>query len=101
MTAPAERPERANRAVDTAKRALVGRVVLGDLVADIACAAGQPPFVRCAAADLRWSVGLDVDAHYLLLPLAVLGQVLVIREDVFGAAVDLDAVDDRRHLRAS
>jgi hypothetical protein len=30
----------------------------------------------------------------------VLGQVLVIREDVFGPAVDLDAVDDRRHLRA-
>ena len=92
--------EWADRAVDTSKRALVRGVVLGDLVADIAGAAGQPAFVRGAAADPSRSVGLDVDAHDLLLPLAVLGQVLVVREDVCGLAVDLDAVDDRRHLRA-
>ena len=74
--------------------------MLGDLVADIACAAGQPTFVCGAAADPRRAVGFDVHAHDLLLPLAMLGQVLEIREDVFGFAVDLDAVDDRRHLRA-
>ena len=91
--------ERADRAVEASKRALVWGVVLGDLVADLAGAAGQPAFVCCAAADAGRSVGLDLDAHDLLLPLAVLGQVLVIRKHVCGLAVDLDAVDDRRHLR--
>jgi hypothetical protein len=91
---------RADRAVDTPKRAPPRGVVLGDLVADIACAAGESACVCCAAADLRRAVGFDADAHDLLLPLAVLGQLVEIREDVLGFAVDLDAVDDRRHLRA-
>jgi hypothetical protein len=30
----------------------------------------------------------------------VLAQIVDVREDVFGAAVDLDAGNDRRHLRA-
>ena len=75
--------QRADRAVDASKRALVWGVVLGDLIADLAGAAGQSAFVCGAAAEPGRSFGVDLDAHDLLLPLAVLGQVLVVREDVY------------------
>jgi hypothetical protein len=38
-----------------------------------------------------------VHADYLLLPFRVLAEVVEIREDVLGGAVDLDAVDERGH----
>src|SRR4051812_26304000 len=87
-----------DRAVHASKYAFMRSLVLGDLVADVPCSAGQPPFVCCSAANPRRSVCLDVGAHDLLLPLAVLGQVFVVREDVRGLPVNLDAVNDRRHL---
>jgi hypothetical protein len=75
--------------------------VLCDLVGDIACATGQPAFVCRTAADTRRAVGFDVRADDLLLPLRVLAQFIDIREDLFRPAVDLDALNDRRHMGLS
>jgi hypothetical protein len=94
-------PEGADGSVDASKRAPARRVMLGDLVADVACTAGQAAFVGRACTDPRRAVGLDLDTDDLLLPFAVLAQIIEIREDVFGTAVDLDAVNDRCHSLSS
>ena len=92
-----EGPGWADGAVDASEGAPMRRIVLGDLVADIARADGEAAFVGRAAPDPCRPVGVDLHADDLVLPLAVLAQVGEIREDIFGAAVDLDAVDDRCH----
>jgi hypothetical protein len=77
----------------------VGRIVRCDLVGDVAWAAGQLAFVCRTGADTRRAVGLDVNADDLFLSVAVLAEIVDVSEDDFGAAVDLDAVNDWRHLR--
>src|SRR5262249_54551274 len=89
--------ERADGSVDASERDLVRRIMLRDLVADLACAARQLPRVSRAAADTGRALGLDANAVDLILPFAVPAQVIDIREDVFRAACDLDALDDRCH----
>ena len=60
--------------------------MLCDLVGDVACAAGQPAFVCRAGTDARRAGGFDVCADDLLLPLAVLAQIIEICEDVVRTA---------------
>src|SRR5712671_6069014 len=89
----------ADGAVDASEGTRVGRIVRCDLVGDVAWAAGQLAFVCRAGADMRRALGLDVNADELFLPFAVLAEIVDVGEDVFGAAVDLDAVNDWCHLR--
>ena len=90
--------EGAHWAVDAAERAFARWVMLCDLVADVAWAAGHAAFVGGARTDPGWAVGFDLGAFDLLLPLAVPAEIIDVGEDLVRGAVDLDAVDDRGHL---
>src|SRR5205807_8469407 len=50
--------------------------------------------------DAGWAVGLDLGAFDLLLPLAAPVEIIDVGAHLFRGAVDLDALDDRGHLRA-
>src|SRR5205823_4631881 len=71
------------------------RVMLGDLVREVARAAGNPPLVGRPRADACRALGLELDAHDLTLPLAVPFELVDVREHVLGSPVDLDRFADR------
>src|SRR2546427_4635110 len=94
----ADGAHRAHRAVDAAEARAPRRVVLGDLVRDLAHAAGNPPAVAGPRADAGRPLRLD---RYLLdrrLPLAVPREVVDVGEDVLRRTGDLDGRSDPCHL---
>ena len=79
--------------------ALDGWIVLDDLVRDLAHAAGHAALVGRAGADTRRPLGGRDDLDDLALPLAVTFERVEIGENFLRRLRDLDAFDDRRHLR--
>src|SRR5436190_6917834 len=96
-----QRANRPRRTVGAAKRHHAGRVVLGDLVADIALAAGHLAPVDGSRADPRRPVGLDPRADDVPLPLAVAVELVEVGEDLLRSAIDLDALPDHLALLLS
>src|SRR5207244_10502909 len=90
-----------DRPVEDPERGLARWIVLADLVRELPRPAGHLPGVGRSRADAGRALGLELDADDLALPLAVPLELVDVREDVLGPALDLDRFVDRCHFSSS